>query len=645
MKKRMTAGRLDALVVTALLVGGLALGCSAYTLTDPFPNGQGGAGAQGQGGDSHQGGFATTTDDPNVDHDSDGFTPAQGDCNDNNAAVHPGVAEICTNGIDDNCNGAVDVAETDMDGDGYGPCQGDCDDSDKNIGPGSPEIPDDGIDNNCDGVIDSDYDSDGFTVAQGDCDDTNADVYPGAAENCFDGVDNNCDGYTDNLTPDRAGSGRRRLWDLLGRLRRHQRERQPGHARELGGNDLDDNCDNLVDEDIDDDGWTVTNGDCDDNDPAINPAALELCVGGVDDNCNGIIDTDCLSPCEMAAITRSSVGCSFTPWTRTPSTRSCLGNTPLPFRTSTRARPPTCSSRSRTAAYGGSCRAARSRWARSACSPWCCPTATSTTARIYAGGAYRITSDLPVIAYQFNPIDAANSFLSDAVVAPARPSLDRYYIVPAWPYGPSDGSAGSGWPAPSCIAATAATQRRAYLAVPTVASTACLLDARRAGRVRLDRRGLSPVHGARPWTASTAPTWNRTSTGRRLLLGRLLQRADRRTLLLLRAPRGAGFGLQTWGMNYVAGRCRWRIASVAEPSLWQVMAQENNTNVDLRFQAAVTGLPASVTLNARQTVEYLVVRAGRQSRGLLRARRQAHPGRPSTWSPRRWATARAAIPA
>jgi hypothetical protein len=30
------------------------------------------------------------------------------DCRDDNAEVHPGAAEICGNGIDDDCNGVVD---------------------------------------------------------------------------------------------------------------------------------------------------------------------------------------------------------------------------------------------------------------------------------------------------------------------------------------------------------------------------------------------------------------------------------------------------------------------------------------------------------------------------------------------------------
>ncbi len=39
-----------------------------------------------------------------------GYVAAAGDCNDANAAVQPGAAEICGNGVDDNCNGQTDEA-------------------------------------------------------------------------------------------------------------------------------------------------------------------------------------------------------------------------------------------------------------------------------------------------------------------------------------------------------------------------------------------------------------------------------------------------------------------------------------------------------------------------------------------------------
>ncbi len=37
-----------------------------------------------------------------------GYVAVAGDCNDNNAAVHPGTTEKCGNSIDDNCNGQID---------------------------------------------------------------------------------------------------------------------------------------------------------------------------------------------------------------------------------------------------------------------------------------------------------------------------------------------------------------------------------------------------------------------------------------------------------------------------------------------------------------------------------------------------------
>ena len=46
-----------------------------------------------------------------LDCDGDGFTVAEGDCDDANDQAHPDAIERCGNGFDDDCDGLDDVAE------------------------------------------------------------------------------------------------------------------------------------------------------------------------------------------------------------------------------------------------------------------------------------------------------------------------------------------------------------------------------------------------------------------------------------------------------------------------------------------------------------------------------------------------------
>ncbi len=58
-----------------------------------------------------------------ADADGDGYSAKCGDCNDENATVHPGADEIC-DGVDNDCNGIVD--DGDEDGDGVNNCEDLC---------------------------------------------------------------------------------------------------------------------------------------------------------------------------------------------------------------------------------------------------------------------------------------------------------------------------------------------------------------------------------------------------------------------------------------------------------------------------------------------------------------------------------------
>jgi PKD repeat protein len=146
-----------------------------------------------------------------------GYVASNTDCNDSNASINPGAAEIC-NGVDDNCNDQIDegvktVFYADADGDSFGTplvsvqaCFApaghvgngtDCNDANAAVNPGAVETMYDGIDNDCnpatpDGI---DADGDGYT-ANIDCNDTDPSINPGRKEIVHNGKDDDCNAVT-----------------------------------------------------------------------------------------------------------------------------------------------------------------------------------------------------------------------------------------------------------------------------------------------------------------------------------------------------------------------------------------------------------------------------------------------------------------
>jgi len=71
--------------------------------------------------------------------------------------------------VDADTDGDTDIDTVDDDGDGYSEAEGDCDDGNSAVNPAATDMVGDDNDQNCDGVDGTDSDGDGVTVHPGHC--------------------------------------------------------------------------------------------------------------------------------------------------------------------------------------------------------------------------------------------------------------------------------------------------------------------------------------------------------------------------------------------------------------------------------------------------------------------------------------------
>ncbi len=197
------------------------------------------------------------------------------DCDDTNPMITPAVggeltAEVCTDEIDNDCDGSIDAFDSacfdylDRDGDGWCPLgrdgtgDGDCVDPGEQAPAPSPTMT--------------------------DLDDEDPSTYPGAPENCIDRRDNDQDSRIDEGPPLSAEDYR----DLGGDCVRDVDADEDGYCpigQDLNG-----------DGDCEDAGEGIIVSDCDDMNPDLHPGIAEECLDGIDNDCDGdrdLFDSDC----------------------------------------------------------------------------------------------------------------------------------------------------------------------------------------------------------------------------------------------------------------------------------------------------------------------------------------------------------------
>ncbi|KIG15593.1 Dipeptide-binding ABC transporter, periplasmic substrate-binding component [Enhygromyxa salina] len=222
------------------------------------------------------------------------------------------------------------------------------------------------------------------------------------------------------------------------------------------------------------------------------------------------------------------------------------------------------------------------------------------------GGAYRISADVPIVAYQFNPVDGATSYLSDASMLYPAAAWDHINHVVGWQ--PNEDGFGLQGAYATIVAAHDGTQVQVTPSVVTLGAGG--VPAGQAGvpfMISLDEGDIAEV---------MTQLMGSTLSGTKII-------SDEDHPVAVFSGHECAFvpanleacdhlesqlaGVRSWGTHFIASRMPVRVPNLPEAAAWQVYASEGPTTITFTASPGVVGLPApQIVLQAGQMQPFYV---------------------------------------
>ncbi len=217
---------------------------------------------------------------------------------------------------------------------------------------------------------------------------------------------------------------------------------------------------------------------------------------------------------------------------------------------------------------------------------------------IKVGGAYRVRSSVPIIAYQFNPL-VMGWWSSDASLLYPLEAWDTLVDVVHWGQGSGKGYI-------SIVAAVDGTQVQVRPSTNTTGAGGVPPGV--AGgtfMLALDEGDVAQIAVAQE---------NASLTGTRIESDQPVAVFTGHECAFVPGDKYACdhleeqmAGLRLWGKQFVASRVPVRLPDTPESSLWQIYASEDGTTVAFDVPAGVSGVPAGpLSLDAGELAEFFV---------------------------------------